>query len=169
MNARRVLGVVGALLIATAISGCAVESAPAPAAAPAQAAPVATTDAQVCGDLGRLGRAFQEGTLKPYIATASFTAPPIEIAAQLAALTTIGAPKDEIDGTATISMASLDVRTKMFTMIRNAERLSRAIADATVGGSAMPTWQDMKAMMDSFAAAGGACHAAGYTPAYFAG
>jgi hypothetical protein len=90
---------------------------------------------------------------------------PVELAAQLAGLTTIGAEGDEIDGSAMIDKSSPEVRLALTRMIRDADRLAQHFVDVSNGAPAANP--DMTAIVNSFTDALIACSKAGQQPSWF--
>lgn len=149
-------------------------SAPPTSTAPTSAvrtpvAAVATADAEVCGDLERVGESFYTDTFAPMLmengTDLSLNVEPLQLSAQLAALTTIGAETGQIDGAEAIGNTSAAVRTPMITMVRDADRLAQRFVDASVTG--VLVGNDVTEIVTSFAEALAACTTAGYQPAYF--
>lgn len=166
-----------ALLLVTAAAGCAAAVVGTPTAGPSSApttvastpAAVSPTDAQVCGDVERLGERFYTKTFAPLImqpgTNASTNVTPIELSAQLAALTTIGSEPGELDGSDAIAAASPGVSSAMITMVRDADRLAQRFADASVSGVVVGS--DVTPIVNSFTDALIACTQAGYQPTWF--
>lgn len=125
---------------------------------------LAAADAPVCGSLGQVGRAFYEGSYSDLMKTQSTTVDPIQLAAQLSALTTVGAPPGSINGAAAIAAASPAVSVALITLTRDADRIAQryiGVAQGAVTGS------DVTPIIDSFTEALIACTRAGYQPIWF--
>ena len=90
---------------------------------------------------------------------------PVELAAQLAGLTTVAAEGDGIDGSAIVDQAGSDIRLPVSTMIRDADRLAQHYADVVKGG--LSANSDMTPIITSFTNALVACTKAGYQPTWF--
>ncbi|MHA6780267.1 hypothetical protein ACVGOW_04590 [Pseudonocardia saturnea] len=127
------------------------------------------TDAQVCGDLEQLGGTFYTETFAPLLTqdqnNVSMNVVPIELSAQLAVLTTIGAATGEISGAEAIANSSPTVRAPMITMVQDADRLAERFAATSLSGVLASS--DVTAILTSFAKALVACTQAGYQPSYF--
>ncbi len=128
-----------------------------------------TIDAAVCGGEDGLeyrGKGFYP-TFEQLMLTdgQDVSIAPISLSAQMAALTTIGASGDEIDGSDVIDTASPDVRLALNKMIRDAERLAQHYAD--VANGSLTANSDLTPIIDSFTGALIACTTAGYQPTWF--
>jgi hypothetical protein len=156
-------GIVGATAVTTS-HDAGIVSTPAPLVP-------ATTDAQVCGDLARVGAGFYNGYFSAMMIAgregrlASTNADPITLAAQLGALTTVGAPANQIDGSDAIAHASPAVASAMFSMVKDADRIAQSAANTAVTGLALVN--DISPVITSFSKALVACSQAGYQPTYF--
>lgn len=162
---------VAALLAGGCSGGDQETSAPAPGSGAASMTPTATggttavsADAAVCGSLGKVGRAFYEGAYTDLIEDETTAVQPIQLAAQLGALATTGAPEGEIDGSAAIAAASPAIRQPMIAMTRDADRLAQRFVDVAQGAV---TGSDVTAVVNTFTNALVACSRAGYQPVWF--
>lgn len=164
--------IVGAALVASATWAIARPAAsepspsgPAPVAAPAETASF-TTDSTVCGDLDRVGGAFYNGYYKQLMVTGGrATAVPVQLAAQTMALTTVGAPQGQIDGSTAIASASPAVGSAMTGMVRDAAIVGKGSADSSAtGANQIP---DMTSMLTTFTTSTVECTKAGYQPSWF--
>ncbi|MGV9864837.1 hypothetical protein [Rhodococcus koreensis] len=129
----------------------------------------ASIDAAVCrgeDGLESRGRGFYS-TFEQLMLTdgQELSIAPISLSAQMGALTTIGAPGDEIDGSDIIDTASPDVRLALTKMIRDAERLAQHYAD--VANGSLVANSDLTPIVDSFTGALIACTMAGHQPSWF--
>ncbi|WP_224403545.1 hypothetical protein [Pseudonocardia sp. ICBG1034] len=125
-----------------------------------------STDQQVCGDLERVGGAFYNGYYKQLMLSGGHAdAVPIQLAAQVSVLTTIGAPDGEIDGATAIAGASQAVGSAMTGMVRDAAIIGKGAANSSVSG--VDHIPDMTSLLTAFTTATVECSKAGYQPSWF--
>lgn len=150
-------------------------AAPAQATPPAPAEP-ADTDEQVCGDLERIGERFYVDMYEPFMTSGTF--PQSEMAAEesgtvaavVGALSMVGAPEGEIDGSEAISQASQPVSEALARMTGDADRSAQRIVDSGLSGMVSGYdlgGVDLTQLVTSFTDSLIACTDAGYQPSYF--
>ena len=176
----RVRGAIGVVFCAISLTACSgvTSGAPVPASvAVTTTAPLATVttvstanfDRKVCAGedwLAQRGQGFYP-TYRQLMQSGGqgMSISPVELAAQLAGLTTVAAEGDGIDGSAIVDQAGSDIRLPVSTMIRDADRLAQHYADVAKGG--LSANSDMTPIITSFTNALVACTKAGYQPTWF--